>query len=104
MCLHPYRKSDAKLFEFAEKPAIYDGRSIKIASHFWERRMANAAIAQAMDRAVSLDRDGQSAAAEEVFRRFINENPDCADAHHTFALSLSKLGRMDEAIAEFQKA
>lgn len=47
---------------------------------------------------------GDSAKAEEHFRRAIRKKPDYADAHNNLGVLLSDLGRGDEALREFETA
>jgi tetratricopeptide (TPR) repeat protein len=48
--------------------------------------------------------DWDWAGAEEQYRRAIELNPNCANAHHWYALLLCVLGRNDEALMEIERA
>ena len=53
---------------------------------------------------ISLTYDWDWPAAEKRFKRAIELNPNCAEAHYPYANYLSALGRHEEAVAEAKRA
>jgi adenylate cyclase len=53
---------------------------------------------------ISLTYDWDWSAAESRFKRAIELNPNCAEAHYPYASYLSALGRHEEAVAEAKRA
>jgi serine/threonine-protein kinase len=53
---------------------------------------------------ISLTYDWDWPAAERRFKRAIELNPNCAEAHYPYSNYLSALGRPDEAVAEAKRA
>lgn len=61
-------------------------------------------MADELQAAVRFEQQGRRPDAEDVYRRLIAERPEFAVAHFNFACFLRRGGRLDEALAEHQRA
>jgi TolB-like protein/DNA-binding winged helix-turn-helix (wHTH) protein/Flp pilus assembly protein TadD len=84
-------------------PAISFARAQDAAEHAL-RLGGGLAEAHTVVGAVKTDRDWDWAGAEAEYRRAVALNPSYPTAHHWLSLHLSRLGRMQEAEEEIQKA
>ena len=86
-----------------DDPAVALGKAEEAAEHAL-RLGGGLAEAHTVLGAVRTDRDWDWAAAESEYRLALNLNPSYPTARHWYSLHLSRMGRMQEAEAEIQRA
>src|SRR5580698_3255215 len=66
--------------------------------------MPSVTLKQALEVALRLQRSGQLAEAERVYRQILQQNPDSGDAQHLLGILCTQTGRAEEAIKWFRGA
>ena len=53
---------------------------------------------------MAFSQKGDLVAAADQYEKALKGNPDSAEAHNNFGIALFRLGKLEEAIAQFQEA
>jgi tetratricopeptide (TPR) repeat protein len=87
------------------RTACAQGAGQRLAANFAAiRQLMPTRLDAARDAAVAAIRRGEPEPAERILKDLVQEHPQFPDLHHLLGLCYGELGRLDEAVLEFQTA